>query len=35
MEFVWVDYLCINQQDSEERSIQARRMGAASVSPAD
>lgn len=26
MECVWVDFLCINQQDSEERSIQVRRM---------
>jgi hypothetical protein len=27
IEYVWVDFLCINQQDSEERSIQVRRMG--------
>ena len=27
IEFVWVDFLCINQRDSEERSIQIGRMG--------
>lgn len=27
MECVWVDFLCINQQDSEEKSIQITRMG--------
>jgi len=27
IEFVWVDFLCINQQDTEERSIQIGRMG--------
>jgi hypothetical protein len=27
MGFVWVDFLCINQRDSEERSIQIGRMG--------
>jgi hypothetical protein len=26
-ELVWVDFLCINQEDSEEKSIQIRRMG--------
>jgi hypothetical protein len=27
IEFVWVDFLYINQQDYEERSIQIRKMG--------
>jgi hypothetical protein len=27
MKCVWVDFLCINQQDSEERSIQVGRIG--------
>lgn len=26
IKFVWVDFLCINQQDCEERSIQIRKM---------
>jgi len=28
IERVWVDALCINQQNTEERSHQVRRMGA-------
>jgi Heterokaryon incompatibility protein (HET) len=27
IECVWVDFLCINQENSEERSLQIRRMG--------